>query len=154
MMILILRLCKMYTKRGVLHGRLFSFKGGVAGQSHRLCLPETVILPRRYFAPQKSHTERLRQGFLAKKRRKERGASNVRCLPALYAQRSHTEKRRLDGWRTERLWQGFLAQRRRKERGASNVRCLSAFRAQKVSINVRAMHERHLHKTALPAGAG
>ena len=50
-------------------GACFRLRGGAAGQSHRLCLPETVILPRRYFAPQ----------------------------------RSHTEKRRLDGWRTEKV---------------------------------------------------
>ena len=41
--------------------------------------------------------KRLWQGFLAQRRRRERGASNVRCLPALHAQRSHIEKRRLDG---------------------------------------------------------
>ena len=36
----------------------------------------------------------------------------------------------------------------------SNVRCLPALRAQKVSINVRAMHERHLHKAALSRRGG
>ena len=52
----------------------FRLRGNAAGQSHRLCLPETVILPRRYFAPQ----------------------------------RSHTEKRRLDGWRTEKVMARLL----------------------------------------------
>ena len=41
-------------------GACFRLRGGAAGQSHRLCLPETVILPRRYFAPQRSHTEKRR----------------------------------------------------------------------------------------------
>lgn len=114
--------------------------GGAAGQSHRLRLPETVILPQRYFAPQRRRTERLQQDFFAQRSHTEKrrldgwrtekviarlpctkaaqrkGASNVRCLPALYAQRSHTEKRRLDGWRTERLRQGFFAQKRRTEK--------------------------------------
>ncbi len=41
-----------------------------------------------------------------------------------------------------------------KKGGLSNVRCLSALRAQKVSINVRAMHERHLHKAAFSRRGG
>ena len=85
-------------------GACFRLRGEcAAGQSHRLRLPETVILPRRYFAPQR--------------RRKERGASNVRCLPALYAQRSHTEKRRLDGWHTEKATARLLCAKAAQRKG-------------------------------------
>ena len=70
-----------------------------------------------YFAPQRRRTERLRQGFFAQKRRTERGASNVRCLPALRAQKSHTEKRRLDGWHTEKATARLLCAKAAQRKG-------------------------------------
>ena len=64
-------------------GACFRLRRNAAGQSHRLRLPETVILPRRYFAPQ----------------------------------RSHTEKRRLDGWHTEKATARLLCAKAAQRKG-------------------------------------
>ena len=86
----------------------------------------------------------------------KKGGGEQRTLSTgtLCAKESHRKTQAR--WMAHRKGYGKASLRKggAKKGGASNVRCLSAFRAQKVSINVRAMHERHLHKTALSAGAG
>ena len=46
-----------------------------------------------------------------------KGGEQLRCLPALYAQRSHTEKRRLDGWHTEKATARLLCAKAAHRKG-------------------------------------
>ena len=55
--------------------------------------------------------------LLCAKAAHRKGASNVRCLPALHAQKSHTEKRRLDGWRTEKATARLLCAKAAHRKG-------------------------------------